>query len=195
VRVYNAAVDRLDALAPPDGFPEELFEQLEAVLTEEWRRCRAALWIFGLNEPKSAIAWFGCFADWFALVPDELRVPALADVRRELEPPYAGRSHLGDWLRQLSFGSVPLPAGVTAAAVGAVVRAALDNAADLDDFSAYCATCGLFCPVRDFARVPRLPFEVLPACPHCGTPTRGPGGCGWTWCTRLGEARFPPAAG
>jgi hypothetical protein len=195
VRAYNCALDRLDALAPPEGFSEELFGHLQFILEEEWRRCLESLRIFRPNEPKSAIAWFGCFADWFALVPAGLRVAALADLRRELEEPYGRHSHLGDWLRRLSFGRVPLPAGVTAAAVGAAVAAALDNAADLDDFSAYCTTCGLLCPLRDSAGAAGRPPEILERCPHCGTATRGPGGCGWTWCTRLGEVRFPPAAG
>lgn len=194
---FDALADALQVLADREEWGADLLEQLAAVLEDDWGWTLANLGLNNKPEPKSKIRWFRIFPQWLGLIPADLQLPALVEMRSERTcwqesheyggsvKTYKRESLLAEWKRQLSFGAVSIPAGMTRETMGKIVRAVIDYRDDLESSGPYCIGCSLLYPLRSHHQ----PSELFPTCPHCGRVGRqtidGQVQWGWQWSTYL----------
>jgi len=158
---FDQAVERLRALHEESGWDDETVEQLEAILINHWQWTLAWLELCRKPEPRAKIRWCAIFPDWLALVPAELHLATLQELRKER--PKDTCNWLDDWLRFLSWGYLKLPEGLTMESMGVVIRTVIENSGDLDRSTFYCKNCAMLYPMRK-----REFSGILPSCPNCG---------------------------
>ena len=115
------------------------------------------------------INYLPAFAAWIAKVPHALIASAVRLMTEDENHNMDVRGGvLHDWVRSLADGDKKLPEGVTTESVGVVVQAVLDaNPAMLGRISSWCTGSDMRCPQRKWDTP--APWELLTACPHCGT--------------------------
>jgi hypothetical protein len=154
---------------------DQSIEQLHAVLQERLdmlvENARLGM-LPGAPMVRFNLAYAGVLADLLERMPPDLRADVVANLARNLVGGEWGSEFGGlcRWLWALAAGDFALPSGLTAEALGRVLRVLVGQPpAGLWMFFHDCGGCGLALPLPASLAAADAFF---PECPHCGTGTK-----------------------